>query len=178
MELLREPHSPEVSRARFDSVWLSFRPDKREAAALINRYYSRVEEANRRFTSTKEGWRTDQGMIFAILGPPVQVMNTKDRQVWYYDLGGQDASNVYVFQRRFVQDNTVMLETYHLFRQMYYEVFWERMVEKWRSGEYFRHPTTFPMVPGTILVPSWDCPGTSLERFSILILPNLPILPL
>ena len=137
MVLLREAPTPEIARTRFDSLWLTFRSDKSEAAKLINQYYSRVEEANQRFSSTKEGWRTDQGMVYIILGPPVDVMNTKDRQVWYYDLRGDDAVNVYTFQRRFFTDGLVSIASYTLFRQPYYEAFWIRMVEKWRSGEVF-----------------------------------------
>jgi GWxTD domain-containing protein len=137
MKLLRSAPTPEIARARFDSLWLSFRPDKREAATLINRYYSRVAEANRRYTRTKEGWKTDQGMLYIVLGPPVDVVNSKDQQVWYYDLRGDDASNTYTFQRRIVRNGSVTLEKYTLYRQPYYENFWNRMVDKWRSGEVF-----------------------------------------
>jgi GWxTD domain-containing protein len=137
MKLLREAATPEIARARFDSLWLSFRHDKSAAANLINRYYSRVEEANRRFTTTKEGWRTDQGMVFIVLGPPIEVMNSKDRQIWYYDHRGEDAVNVYTFQHRVVNDGRVPIDTYFLFRQAYYQNFWDRQVEKWRSGEVF-----------------------------------------
>jgi GWxTD domain-containing protein len=137
MKLLREAPTPEIARARFDSLWLSFRPDRREAAALINRYYSRVEEANQRFSTTKEGWKTDQGMVYIVLGPPVSISNSKDQQIWYYDHRGDDASNIYVFNRRYVTDGQVTLMIYTLYRQTYYEVFWNRMVDKWRSGEVF-----------------------------------------
>jgi GWxTD domain-containing protein len=137
MKLLREAPTPEIARARFDSLWLTFRHDKKAAADLLYRYYSRVEEANRRFTTTKEGWRTDQGMVFIVLGPPVDVMNSRDRQIWYYDLRGEDAVNVYTFQYRRINDGRVALDSYFLFRQPYYENFWKRQVEKWRSGEVF-----------------------------------------
>ncbi len=97
MILLREAPTPEIARARFDSLWLSFRSDKANAANMINQYYSRVEEANRRFSSTKEGWRTDQGMLYIVLGPPLDVRKTKDRQVWYYDLrGGRRRERVHI----------------------------------------------------------------------------------
>ncbi len=137
MNLLREAPTPAIARARFDSLWLSFRHDRQLAADLINRYYSRVEEANRRFTSIKEGWKTDQGMLFIVLGPPAEVMQTKDTQVWYYDLRGNDAVNVYTFQRRYVTDEHMTIQTFFLLRQAYYENFWDRMVDKWRSGEVF-----------------------------------------
>jgi GWxTD domain-containing protein len=137
MKLLREAPTPEIARARFDSLWLSFRPNKSEAAVLLNRYYSRVEEANRRFTTTKEGWKTDEGMVYIVLGPPVGVTNSKDQQIWYYDQRGDDATNTYTFQRRIVRNGEITLEKYTLFRQLYYENYWNRMVDKWRSGEVF-----------------------------------------
>ncbi len=137
MKQLREAPSPQIARERFDSLWLSFRHDKQAAADLLNRYYSRVEEANRRFTATKEGWKTDQGMLFIVLGPPVEVMRSQDKETWYYDLRGNDAVNVYTFQRRLMTDGQMILQTYYLYRQYYYETFWDRMVSKWREGEVF-----------------------------------------
>jgi GWxTD domain-containing protein len=137
MKLLRGAPTQEIARARFDSLWLTFRRDKKAAADLINRYYTRVEEANQRYTSTKEGWKTDQGMVYIVLGPPVETMNSRDRQVWYYDLRGEDIVNMYTFQRRYVNNGRVSLETYFLYRQPYYEIFWDRQVDKWRTGEVF-----------------------------------------
>lgn len=59
-------------------------------------YYARVEYANKHFTRYREGWRTDMGMVFILLGPPSNVerfpfqIDQKPEEVWqYYDLNYQ-----------------------------------------------------------------------------------------
>ncbi len=56
------------------------------------KYFSRIEEANRRFSYLKkEGWKTDRGRVYAQLGPPDLVdyrtaqEDTPDHEIWYYD---------------------------------------------------------------------------------------------
>jgi GWxTD domain-containing protein len=59
-------------------------------------YYARVEYANKHFTRYREGWRTDMGLVFILLGPPSNVerypfqIDEKPEEVWqYYDLNYQ-----------------------------------------------------------------------------------------
>ena len=59
-------------------------------------YYSRVDYANKHFTRYREGWRTDMGLVFILLGPPSNVerypfqIDEKPEEVWqYYDLNYQ-----------------------------------------------------------------------------------------
>ena len=63
-------------------------------------YYARVEYANKHFSRYREGWRTDMGLVFILLGPPSNVerlpfqLDEKPEEVWqYYDLNFQ-----YVFR--------------------------------------------------------------------------------
>jgi GWxTD domain-containing protein len=56
------------------------------------KYFSRIEEANRRFSYLKkEGWKTDRGRVYAQLGPPDLVdyhtaqEDMPDYEIWYYD---------------------------------------------------------------------------------------------
>ncbi len=63
----------------------------------MDQYYTRVELANRHFTVMgREGWRTDRGMLFIILGPPDNIIrndypsNSKPYQIWqYYSINRQ-----------------------------------------------------------------------------------------
>jgi GWxTD domain-containing protein len=49
-------------------------------------FYSRVAEANRRFTdSPKPGWKTDRGKIFILLGPPDDLEQEQHRDDWIAD---------------------------------------------------------------------------------------------
>jgi len=59
-------------------------------------YYARVEYANRHFSRYREGWRTDMGLVYILLGPPSDVerypfqIDEKPEEVWqYYDLNFQ-----------------------------------------------------------------------------------------
>src|SRR5690606_16033435 len=47
----------------FDRVILSITKDAERAKTLMRNYFRRVEQANTYFSSYKEGWKTDRGMI-------------------------------------------------------------------------------------------------------------------
>jgi GWxTD domain-containing protein len=57
---------------------------------LMNEYYKRVNYANVQFSGFREGWETDMGMVYIILGPPDDIEKYIDDQhqepfeAWYY----------------------------------------------------------------------------------------------
>jgi len=63
----------------------------------MDKYYTRVGLANRHFSVMgREGWQTDRGMLFIILGPPDNIIrndypsNSKPYQIWqYYSINRQ-----------------------------------------------------------------------------------------
>ncbi|MBU0559325.1 MAG: GWxTD domain-containing protein [Bacteroidetes bacterium] len=64
-----------------------------EENEVLAEYYRRVDYANVNFKHYFDGWRTDMGMIYIILGPPSNVerhpfeYNSKPYEVWdYYDI--------------------------------------------------------------------------------------------
>jgi GWxTD domain-containing protein len=130
---------PEDSLRRlFESFWLGLAGGDRQAGRdLIRRYYTRIEEANKYFTTYKEGWKTDRGMVFTILGPPPMVEKSYDTETWYYDQSGSYAANRYQFRRIYVTSDELMLEDYLLTRTSGYESFWSDMVSRWRRGAAF-----------------------------------------
>lgn len=137
MRELLSAQSQEEKRRRFDSLWLSFTHDPKTAASLLRKYYTRVEQANRFFTSTKEGWKTDRGMLYIVFGPPGQMDRNLDVQNWYYDLPGTSDDNKYSFKRVYSFGPGVSFENYVLYRAYGYESMWDRMVAKWRSGDVY-----------------------------------------
>jgi GWxTD domain-containing protein len=60
-------------KGKFDKVILGITNDKERAKTFMRNYFKRVEIANYLFTSFKEGWKTDRGMIFIIFGAPDEV---------------------------------------------------------------------------------------------------------
>ncbi|MCF8364893.1 MAG: GWxTD domain-containing protein [Bacteroidales bacterium] len=76
-----------------DNFWLENAGNEERATALIQRYYGRVEQANLLFSSHKEGWKTDRGMIYIIFGEPKTVYFGTDVETWIY---GEQGNRVYL----------------------------------------------------------------------------------
>jgi GWxTD domain-containing protein len=71
-------------KTEFDKVVLDITRDKDRARTLIRNYFRRVELANIYFTSYKEGWKTDRGMIYLVFGLPDEVNRNGQFEVWTY----------------------------------------------------------------------------------------------
>ncbi|MFC5411523.1 GWxTD domain-containing protein [Larkinella bovis] len=115
-----------------DRYWLTMMSGDQEVArGAIRAYYGRVEEANRLFTTYKEGWKTDKGMIYIVLGPPDRVQRSRDREVWVYNQRANVSEINFTFNRKpnqFVEDH------YELVRYVEYQPVWYPVVEAWRTG--------------------------------------------
>ncbi len=129
--------SADERRRLFDRFWLSLVSDRQMAAELIRKYYSRVEEANRLFSSFKEGWKTDRGMVYVILGPPETVERFYDRESWYYNHPGSESENHWQFRRVQFAPEQFTMDDYLLLRGVQYERYWQRVLSKWREGVVF-----------------------------------------
>jgi GWxTD domain-containing protein len=98
--------TPAERLTRFQAFW-----DKRDPTPNTPRnermeeYYYRIDYANRRFTSLRDGWRTDRGHVMVLFGEPDNVeshpfdFNVRPYEVWYYYRIGRrfvfiDRSNV------------------------------------------------------------------------------------
>jgi len=127
----------EEQRIRFEEFWLRTAGSADAASNLIRQYYTRVEEANLHFSSFKEGWRTDRGMLYIILGPPLVVQTGINSEIWRYSSSDQDVVNTYSFQRVHLPSNVWPFEQYLLDRQAYYDQPWLVAVERWRRGRGF-----------------------------------------
>jgi GWxTD domain-containing protein len=78
-------------RRLFEEFWRELDPTpgtlKNE---LMDEYYRRVEYADVNFASYREGWKTDRGMLYIVLGPPDDIdrrsydLPRRPREVWYY----------------------------------------------------------------------------------------------
>lgn len=135
LEKIQEEPTPSERRKAFDAFWAQRTNSKKEAANLIESYYSRVEEANRFFTGHKEGWKTDRGMLYIVYGPPLEVNRYVDTEIWYYDYSETDPRDRYVFERgRHYDKRGPMFQNFLLQRRPYYYRRWERAVHRWREG--------------------------------------------
>jgi GWxTD domain-containing protein len=76
----------------FKAFWLARDPTPgTEANEIMEEYYRRVDFANQNFGSFIEGWRTDRGMVYLLLGPASEVerhpfeSGSKPYEIWTYD---------------------------------------------------------------------------------------------
>lgn len=117
-------------KSAVDQFWLERASNQPERAKnLISRYYKRVTDANRFFTSFKEGWKTDRGIIYIIYGPPSEVYRKTGEEEWIYG----EKSNL--LSIRFFFDhigNPLSDHDFMLQRSTMYKTSWYIAVENWR----------------------------------------------
>lgn len=117
-----------TDKVKFDKVILDMTRDKDRAKNVIRKYFRRVEMADIYFTSFKEGWKTDRGMIYVIYGPPDEVSRTGSNEVWSY----KKSKAKFVFERSpsiYDPDNFVLQRDKRFMEQWYYTV------DMWRKNQ-------------------------------------------
>jgi GWxTD domain-containing protein len=113
----------------FDRTVLGITNDQSRARLLIRNYFKRVELSNRYFTSYKEGWKTDRGMIYIIYGLPDRVYKFSDREIWEYKNATFNASF------NFTKSSSVYdPDNYVLIREKKFQAIWYEVIELWRNA--------------------------------------------
>lgn len=117
-----------------DNFWLKAGGNVDMAREMIRIYYNRMYYANLFFTSYKQGWRTDRGMIYVIFGPPSTITKTTTSETWEYYVK-QDASNLTITFNKvpspYSENHYIML------RNDSYTRFWRTAVDSWRKGKAY-----------------------------------------
>jgi GWxTD domain-containing protein len=74
IEKMQNAKSEDLKKEMLRMFWknLDPTPNTRFNEAM-NEYYERVKYANKQFKSYTEGWLSDMGMVYIVLGPPMQV---------------------------------------------------------------------------------------------------------
>jgi GWxTD domain-containing protein len=125
----------EKQREAFEKFWIDKCGSKEKAKNTMQAYYDRMELANLHFTSYTDGWKTDRGMIFMIMGPPTRVFNQGESEIWVY---GRD-NNVNNLNFAFDRTHSDKIGTYYqLQRHNGYRQVWSIAVNTWRTGRVFR----------------------------------------
>ncbi len=117
-----------------DNYWLSVAGDMNAARELIRVYYNRVLFSNLFFTSYKEGWKTDRGMIYIIFGPPNILEKDVDMEKWIYFTKRNGAPVEFVFERN---TNLFTYRDYKIRRNMASNSLWAEAVRVWNSGKIY-----------------------------------------
>lgn len=113
-----------------DAFWLGLSRNEKSAKEQVRVFYSRVVLANMLFPSNDEGWKTDRGMIYVMLGPPTIVNITPTSEEWSYGSGQQGM--VFTFENYSGLNND-----FSLLRSNTYQSIWQQVITTWRSGKIF-----------------------------------------
>jgi len=125
--------SPDPKTA-IDKFWVNAGNNQDRTRNLIKKYYGRVQEANRLFSSFTEGWRTDRGMIYVVFGAPHIVYRNSVNESWVYGQSGNPISLNFSFNK---VNNPFTDNDYTLSRAPIYESNWHQAVDVWRQGRVY-----------------------------------------
>lgn len=128
-EEFAELNNAKGEKAKFDKVILSITGDKDRARIFMKNFFHNIELANIFFSSYKEGWKTDRGIIFQIFGLPDEVSKNGGNEIWNYK-----AMNT---RFTFVKSGSVYdPENYVLLRDKRLTDIWFGSVDLWRKGRF------------------------------------------
>ena len=119
-----------TSKQALDKFWLSTVGSPEKARKSIKNYYHNVEVANNLFTSYKEGWKTDRGMIYTVMGPPLSVVKGLDVETWTYTNFTSEGVE-FVFKKI---SNIFSNNHYELLREKSFDQIWFLAIDRWRDG--------------------------------------------
>jgi GWxTD domain-containing protein len=117
-----------------DNFWLDKAGDIERARELIRIYYNRVYFANYYFTSFKQGWKTDRGMIYIIYGPPQALYRSDSQEKWIYYRKSFSSSITFIFN---YTQSPYAINHYILQRSESYDWHWREAVESWKKGRVY-----------------------------------------
>lgn len=113
-----------------NEFWFFEDRTKERSEEMMKTYYARMLRANRLFTTYKEGWKTDRGMIFMVYGPPDHVYDELDKEIWEYgsDAAYNDLKFVFIKTSNLLYNNTMILDRGQEFKNS-----WYRLLDNWRN---------------------------------------------
>ena len=117
-----------------DRFWLKNVGTKQEAQQVIQQYYTRVEEANKRFSNFKEGWKTDRGMVYFLFGTPFHTRDRLKQLIWYYSYNTEDPRYRFFFEQPKLNNRFFPFDHYVLDRNSYYYNILYNQRNLWLSG--------------------------------------------
>mgnify|MGYP000147395971 CR=1 FL=1 len=117
-----------------DKFWLEAASSPDRARELIKVFYTRVAYANRYFTSYTEGWKTDRGLLYVVLGLPNTIYKTHNVERWIYGNSQSNSTLTFNFEKR---NNPLCSNDFILNRNESYKITWIQALDAWRNGRIF-----------------------------------------
>jgi GWxTD domain-containing protein len=137
-EQLMSIEDEQTLKSAIDRFWLSNIENPNIAKEVIELYYDRVEEANKLFSSFKEGWKTDTGMIYILFGYPWYVEESTRRMVWSYSYDRNDPYTNFLFTQPKTKSKFFPFEHFILRRTSDYFNLEYNQQQLWLSGLILR----------------------------------------
>ena len=122
----------EQTKLALDRYWIKATRSRERAKDVIRSYYRQVTKANVLFTTYKEGWKTSQGMVYLLYGPPNVVYRSAGEERWIYS---QESNLLPDMTFTFIKvRNIFSIIHYNLLPDEEYGKFWYRNIDLWRKG--------------------------------------------
>lgn len=117
-----------------DRFWLENINNKSKARQVIELFYDRVEQANKLYSTFKEGWKTDRGMMYILFGPPYIEEKTRKSLRWFYSTDRYNPRTNFSFYEPQTEILYYGFDHYILNRsQQYHDVYYSQ-VQRWKKG--------------------------------------------
>lgn len=116
-------------KSTVENFWIDVAGSSERAKVLIKKYYQRIQDANRLFSSYHEGWKTDRGLVHIIFGYPNIVYKEENIETWIYGEANNSSSVVFDFIK---VDNPFTDNDFRLIKSPSYKTRWYFAVEAWR----------------------------------------------
>ncbi len=116
-----------------DKFWLQATGNLERAKELIRIYYTRVFWSNLYFSTYKEGWKTDRGMVYLIYGIPTKILKSELYEKWIYGKKYSPKYMNFIFKKN---EKSISYNDYNLIPNPKKEN-WLEAIDTWRNGRIF-----------------------------------------
>jgi GWxTD domain-containing protein len=124
--------SAEDKKKALDQYWYGMLKDEDAARKVIREYFKQIEFANILFSDFKEGWKTDRGMVYTVMGPPNEVFFRANGEIWSYLMANSNSKITFTFAR---VKNILTPNYYILNRSRALQPEWFKSITAWRNGQ-------------------------------------------
>ncbi len=130
-DILLNQGTPDSIKYQVDKFWLKSAGSAARGKVLVREYYNRIQDANIFFTSYLEGWKTDRGIVYTVLGPPSRVTRNFNTETWVYGNESSTLDMVFTFVKVY---NPFSDKDYALAKLNKYRYVWGQAIDGWRHG--------------------------------------------
>ncbi|UJP66685.1 GWxTD domain-containing protein [Mongoliitalea daihaiensis] len=122
----------EDKKQALDLYWFNLTKEEEASRKIIREYFKQIEFASILFTDFKEGWKTDRGMVYTVMGPPNEVLFRLNGEIWSYLPENSNSKITFTFAR---VKNILTPNYYVLNRSRALQPEWFKSITQWRNAQ-------------------------------------------